>query len=221
MTDTPTARLAELDREHERARDARRAIDRAERESHEAVHAAAAVQELIRRRLGREDVDKPLVSAQRKLDRAREQAKREWPLERAAGDALVRDRAGAVERFLVQHSEALLAEEQERAAPLAREMDDLAARVVELRQDLAASERRTMRIVHTAHRGREQAVSQLRSDAFAQTAATLLQGGVEQVPRYVPPATARDLEPLVKVHDEPPAMSHRERTTRPAEEVVS
>jgi hypothetical protein len=140
----------------------------------------------------REDVDKPLVSAQRKLDRAREQAKREWPLERAAGDALVRDRAGAVERFLVQHSEALLAEEQERAAPLAREMDDLAARVVELRQDLAASERRTMRIVHTAHRGREQAVSQLRSDAFAQTAATLLQGASSRsraTSRRPPPET--------------------------------
>ena len=132
----------------------------------------------------------------------------------------MREAAGAVERFLVEHADALLAAEQQRAAPLVREVDDLAARIVAVRQDLAASEARSMRVVHAAHRGRERYLTSPRSDSLVQAAAELLGQGGERVPAYVPPPEPRTREPLVRVDDEALGPTHRERTTRPAEEAV-
>ena len=74
----------------------------------------------------------------------------------------------------MEHGEALLAEQQERARPLAAEMDSLAKRVIEVSGKIAASEAMTMRVPHASHPGDERRVSSPRSDGFARAAEELL-----------------------------------------------
>jgi hypothetical protein len=99
MTSTATEQLAALDELHAQAVERRRGFDLAERQAHEAVRAAEhEVQRLLGDRSRGLDVDRSLSAAMKALDRARGETRREWALERAAGDQIGREAAAATPR---------------------------------------------------------------------------------------------------------------------------
>ena len=156
MNATTTDQLHELDTEHQAAGAARSKINADERAAHEALQAAEAeLVDLYAARGRGENVARKITIAETKVTDARRAAYREWAIERKAADQIVRERAGAIERFLRDHADQLLATEAEHVAPTVAEFDQLASRLIELGQELAASEQRSMRAVHAAYRGHE------------------------------------------------------------------
>jgi hypothetical protein len=75
--------LAALDARHAQATEARRGIDAAERAAYQAVREAEGELEALhhQRMSGDEPPGRAMEQAQRRLDRAREATRREWPLE--------------------------------------------------------------------------------------------------------------------------------------------
>jgi hypothetical protein len=183
-----TDELRALDQRHAEAVAARRAVDADERAAYDAVREAEAELEglLAQKMAADEPPGRAVSEAEKRLDKAREGVRREWALERQAADRVVRQRDGERYAYVEQNAADLLAAEHEAAEPLAREMDALASRVIELRAQLAAAEQRVTKVVHLTRPGEERLVTQPRSDRLVQEAQALLAAGGERSPAYEP-----------------------------------
>ena len=184
-----TDELADLEERHAQAVAARRAIDADQRAAYDAMRQAEAdLEGLLAQKMAGDEppARRHPQGSEKRLDRTREATRREWALERKAGDRVVLAVARERHAFIEQHADELLAVEREKAQAHADEMNELAHRVSEVHARLTPSEQHGVGLVHVAHPGDERLVKQPRSSSFAQAAQHLLAAGGERPPTYEP-----------------------------------